>query len=102
MKAHGFIGGQSESMTSPECECGVLGVREAGTQPRLGDKGLGGYTETTQKVSLSKTKVACSEFYSEREFRRRLQQSFIHQKGIREIRWPKQTEQGPALHEARI
>ena len=90
-----LISGQSESTMTPECECGAPGAREAGTQPWLGDNGLGEYTETTQKVSLSKTEVARSEFYSEREFRQRLRQSFIHQKGIKEIRWPKQTEQGP-------
>ena len=60
------------------------------------------YTESTQKDSLSKAKVTCSEFYSERESRQRLRQSFIHQKGIEEIRWPKQTEQGSALQEASI
>lgn len=64
-----LVSGQSKGMGNPECECVGLGERRK-TGTWLSDKGLSGcYRESTQKTGLSRTKVPCSDFYLEREFR---------------------------------
>lgn len=78
-----LVSGLSEGITNPECEHEELGERKnAGTW--VGDKGISGCCrETTQKASLAKTKVACSDFYLETESRQRLRQHSFIQKEAR-------------------